>query len=185
MGRRSVRIVVLCEDKQQFSFAYRCLKRLGFGPRDIQGRFAALGREGGAGEKFVRDNYLAESAARRSRHAASDLLVVIDADVMSASHRETQLASLLSRAKPPQEPRQATEAIAHWIPKRNIETWIHFLLGAPVDESQPYPKLRNRERDCDPAAKRFIALAQGRERPPEDAPPSLVHGVHETKRLSW
>lgn len=180
MGSRNVRIVVLCEDKQQFTFAYRCLKRLGFRPRDIEAKFTGLGRAGGAGEKYVRDQYAAEVAQVRRRHARSALLTVIDADTTTISVRERQLSRALTGA---QEPRAATERIAHWIPKRNIETWIHFLLGQPVNEQDPYPKFNGQERVCEPAAKRLALIVRAREPSPPGTLPSLRHGVAETNRL--
>lgn len=183
MGSRSVRVVVLCEDKQQFTFAYRCLKRLGFGPRDIQPQYAALGRTGGAGEQYVRTRYPVEVRALRRRRAASALLAVIDADTTSVAHRERQLRAALATANPPEPPRRKKEAIGHWIPRRNIETWIHFLLGRPVNEDDPFPKLTGHERDCDPAAARLAVAVVDAKPLGRDAPGSLRHGVVETRRL--
>lgn len=180
MGSRNVRIVVLCEDKQQFTFAYRCLKRLGFRPRDIEAKFTGLGRAGGAGEKYVRDQYAAEVEQVRRRHALSALLTVIDADTTTVSLRERQLSQALAGA---QQQRAASEPIAHWIPRRNIETWIHFLLGQAVNEQLPYPKFNGRERDCEPAAKRLALIIRAREPSPTGSLPSLLHGIAETSRL--
>jgi len=96
-------------------------------------------------------------------------------------YRYEQLnTSLTQRGMPV---RQSDEAIAVFVPKRRIETWIHYLLrGGPVSEEEMYPRMRGRERDCYPAAERFSQL-DGKPEMPEGCPPSLVRGVTELRRI--
>ena len=51
-----------------------------------------------------------------------------------------------------------------------------------VSEQDTYPKLRDRERDCQPAVARFAEMAQG-PAPADGCLPSLVRGLAEVKRL--
>jgi hypothetical protein len=55
------------------------------------------------------------------------LVVIIDADKSTLQERLDWLALTLNEDS--QENRQANEAIAIFVPKRNIETWIHYLQG--------------------------------------------------------
>ena len=51
--------------------------------------------------------------------------------------------------------RKEEERIALFFPRRNIETWIHFLINVDeVDESKAYPKLA-RESECHEAVDRL------------------------------
>ncbi len=47
------------------------------------------------------------------------------------------------------------------VPKRNIETWIHYLNGEQVNEDATYSKL-DRERDCKPAVDNLVKLCTAR-----------------------
>ncbi len=78
--------------------------------------------------------------------------------------------------------RQSDEAIAVFVPKWHVETWIHYLLhGGPVSEDQPSPRLDN-ETDCYPAVDRFLQLTD-LPKVPEEAPPSLKRGLGEVPRI--
>ncbi|HEX8698282.1 MAG TPA: hypothetical protein VF815_05565 [Myxococcaceae bacterium] len=69
------------------------------------------------------------------------------------------------------------------MPKRNMETWIHFYLDrVQVDEETEYAKYPEDESACWPAAEQFSdEAAQNRIR--EGAPPSLVLGLAEFRRV--
>ena len=78
--------------------------------------------------------------------------------------------------------RQSNERIGIFVPKRNIETWIHYLMGVEVDEERdkPYPKLK-KQGDCKP---QVIQFAQDCNQPPEQkAPPSLKTACTELQRI--
>ena len=53
--------------------------------------------------------------------------------------------------------RDDEEAVAIAVPKRNIETWIHYLNGRPVNEQDDFPKLE-RVRECKPAVDHLVEL---------------------------
>ena len=131
----------------------------------------------GSGEQYVRENYPKEVKAFRSHlHAQPDtrLVVMTDADVLTVTQllrnlEETLVANHLSERRP-------NEPIGIFIPKRNIETWIYFLMGQEVDESTVYRHL-DRESECKP----WVAeLARNRRQPlPEAAPSSLRFACRE------
>lgn len=113
---------------------------------------------------------------------AAALVVHLDADPgHTVADRHRQLAEALAQAG--QAPREPEERIAHLVPKRNIETWIHFYLdGPPVDEEREFAKYLNNESACWPAAEQFSDEA-ARQTVPQDAPPSLVQGLAEFRRV--
>ena len=68
------------------------------------------------------------------------------------------------------------------VPKRAIETWIHFLLdGPPVDEETRYEKYAYPS-DAWPAADSFATHVRARTAP-AGAPPSLPPGLDEARRI--
>lgn len=133
-------VVILCEDLVSFNLLRRYVLRA-FGKRTrIVNRVAPQGR--GAGEKYVRNNFVKEVEALRRCHRASlkstVLLVHMDADVHAVRKAQQELAEELRRAKV--AARDQAEPIAVVIPKRNIETWIHGLSGMAVNENDDYSK---------------------------------------------
>lgn len=178
MTQRKVRVTVLCEDRQQEVFARYFLEKRGFHPRKI--RYLLLPKGTQSGEQYVRECYRTEVKAYRSNknHLSIALIVLIDADNKSVAERLNQLDSALeddSQAK-----RQQDEKIAVFVPKRNIETWIHYLQEETVDEETAYQKLE-KEGDCKPGVEKLVnqcdrGLA-------EDAPPSLHTACSEWQRI--
>ena len=69
------------------------------------------------------------------------------------------------------------EAVAIAVPKRNIETWIHYLNGKEVDEKAAYPKL-GAERGCKPAVTNLVKLCRSTGLK-SDAPPALAAACDE------
>ncbi|MDZ8026283.1 MAG: hypothetical protein RMY36_031265 [Nostoc sp. SerVER01] len=176
MSQRRVQIVILCEDKQQEVFARHFLKKRGF-IFDRNFRIEICPK--GAGEQFVRKRYPAEVKAYRSKNYLSGMLVVlIDADKKTIQERLKQLDEALIEDS--QQIRQPQEAIAIFIPKRNIETWIHYLQGDTVDEETEYSKFNN-ESECKPYVENLVNQCyQGLD---ENAPPSLQAGCGELQRI--
>ena len=163
----------MCEDKQHESFFRRLLTASGFPRHKITVRKYPSGK--GAGEKHVRDKFPIEvrQHRRRATHMLCCLLAVADADKRSVDQRHAELWGALTPA------RSADERIAVFIPKRNIETWIHYLLGkGPVDEETAYTKLA-RPSECHPGVDRLVELARGhaQEGLPDDCPPSLRRAI--------
>ena len=170
------RLIVLCEDKQQETFMRRTLKGLGF--RNHEMYFVPEPDGRGSGEQFVRKSYAREVKAYRAHpHKTAGVLVLIDADTKSLPERHVQLEKELKDAALIQ--RQPTENIPILIPKRNIETWISYLLGNSVNEADVYPKLKE-ESDCWPGVDKLVNYYKANSLP-SDSPPSLQEGVGELK----
>ncbi|QSV63644.1 MAG: hypothetical protein HEQ26_13675 [Dolichospermum sp. DL01] len=178
MTQRRLQITILCEDKQQEIFARHFLKKRGF-TGNIKPKICLEG----AGEQFVRDNYSKEVKAYRSKNYLSGMLIVlIDADKKTVEERLKQLDDALIENA--QELRQPHEKIAIFVPKRNIETWIHYLQGTNVDEQaeKPYPKFDKNESICKPYVEQLVnQCSQGNL--DENAPPSLKAACGELQRI--
>lgn len=180
MSRRA-QYVILCEDLQSQVFLRRALLKRGIDTRRV--RLLPLPAGRGSGEQYVLQRYAREVEAYRSQsaHLAVALIVHVDADPQNTvADRHTQLGVALQQAG--QSPRSANEHISHIVPKRNVETWIHFYLnGPPVDEATEYAKYSGNESACWPAAERFSDEAV-QSSPSPGAPASLVQGLQEFVR---
>jgi hypothetical protein len=178
-----VQYVILCEDLQTQVFIRRALIRRGANPRRIR-PVALPSADKGAGDAYVVKHYPQEAQAHRSQVARSKaaLVVHLDADpANTVAARMSRLDAALVAAG--MSPRGPGERISYLVPKRNIETWIHFYLdGPPIDESTEYPKYGGRESDCGPAAETFADHAVSNT-VPLGAPPSLVTGLSEFRRV--
>ena len=167
-------IVILCEDKQQYLFA-----RYFFQKKGCTGQFVAKVCPSGkqSGEQYVREHYAAEVKGYRSQKNRKKicLVVVIDADTVTVTERIRQLEMTL------QEKRQSKENIAIFVPKRNIETWIHYLQsGETIDEIVAYSKLAN-QGECKPFVEKLVDhCVQGL---PSNAPLSMHDACMELKRI--
>ena len=181
MAKKTAKLVILCEDLQQAVFAKHFFKRHGFNTKKMRFEIGPKGK--GAGEQYVRTQYAEEVKLYRQTSSYSPvgsyLIVVIDADKLTVSQRLNQLDSALKDDGQPK--RQANEKIAIFVPKRNIETWIHYLMGEKVDEQKAYAKLA-REGDCEPYIKKLVSkiCPLGL---PEDAPLSLKLACDELQRI--
>ncbi|MDF5710118.1 MAG: hypothetical protein PUP90_21225 [Nostoc sp. S4] len=106
------------------------------------------------------------------------LVVLIDVDKKTVDERLKQLDDALIADSQPI--RQLKEAIAIFISKRNIETWMHYLQGETVDEEIEYSKFNN-ESDCKPFVEKLVNQCyQGLD---ENAPPSLQAACGELQRI--
>ena len=153
MSMRRVRIVLLCEDSQHEAFARRFLKGMGWNTREL--RVEKSPSASGAAEQWVRERFPIELRIYRKRKplAASTLIAMIDADSKNVQDRINEFQK---ECKSHQVPfRTRDEAVAIVVPKRNIETWIHYLKGEGVNEEDTYSKL-DRERGCKPAADNLV-----------------------------
>jgi hypothetical protein len=77
--------------------------------------------------------------------------------------------------------RSNDEAVAIVVPKRNIETWIHYLDGKSVNEIDKFPKL-DREHGCKLAVDYLVRLCKTTGIKP-DAPPALAEACKEYNRI--
>lgn len=177
MIHSGMQIIVLCEDRQQEVFARYFLVKRGFNPRKIT--YLPLPKGKQSGEQYVRENYAKEVRAYRSKNYLSIALVVlIDADKYTIAERLNQLDLELEADS--QAKRQLDEKIAVFVPRRNIETWIHYLQGEIVDEETAYSKLPQ-ESDCKPSIENLVNYCQrGLD---ENAPESLHLACSEWQRI--
>lgn len=177
--KRGSKLIILCEDLQQAVFARHFFLLRGFHRREIKIKRNPNGK--GSGEQFVRTSYAREvrDYRRKSTYQSIVLVIIIDADKHTVKERLNQLDSALEENG--QLKRQANEKIAIFVPKRNIETWIHYLMAESVDEEKAYRKL-SRERECKPYIDQLVKTIcpVGL---PEDAPPSLHAACEELQRI--
>jgi len=167
-------VIVLCEDRQHWVFAYRFLTQSGVHGRRIRPRVSPSGQ--GSGEQYVREQYPIEVAEQRKRAARlnSALIVIQDCDLTTLEVRRATLEQSAARGP--------NDRIALLFPKRNIETWIHFLTDRDaVNEVDSYPKLRGRESDCHRASDRLAA--KNEYRLSADVPSSLRAACPEIRRI--
>ncbi|MEG5139524.1 MULTISPECIES: hypothetical protein [unclassified Microcoleus] len=179
MSQRRVQIVILCEDRQQEVFARYFLKKRGF-TGVFRANICPKGSQ--SGEQYVRTHYPAEvKAYRQNKNRVSiGLVVLIDADTGILEARLNELAGMLEEDE--QEKRRLDEAIAIFVPKRNIETWIHYLQGESVNEEAGYAKFEQNEAVCKTSVEDLADRCYSQSLP-EDAPRSLQAACGELQRL--
>ena len=177
---RKAEIVVLCEDVKHKTFMVRYLKSLGFNTRQIRTKLPRAGR--GAGEQWVRESYpeWAGAQRRRANHTGTSLIVVIDADTLSVDQRRQQLDEGLRNAGLAM--RSSEERIAFVIPRRNIETWVHFAQTRAIDETTDF-KLRYRDAKLCREAANVVLDACRSSTDQSSIPPSLAAACLELRRL--
>ncbi len=178
--KKGVEVVLLYEDQQHYRFALRVFQKLGYHHRELRFRVSPSGR--GAAEARVRREYPKELAAHRRRAARrkAGLLVFIDADTSSVDERRKQLGMELT--KQDMEDRQPDEAVALWIPRRHIETWLLFLLRQDVTEEQD---CKRKAVGVDPRepAKRFVEIYHDLSARSNTLLPSLRDAMDELDRM--
>ena len=171
MTARRVEIVLLCEDTQQEVFARQFLIGMGWKKSDL--RVKKGPRSAGSAEQWVRKNFPIELKLYRKWKQRSALIAIIDADKKDVDVKD-RLKEFESECDSRQIPfRSGEEAVAIAVPKRNIETWIHYLNEGQANENAPktYNKLE-RASGCQPAVNELIKLCKGKGLP-ENAPASL------------
>jgi hypothetical protein len=131
VSSRKARVIILCEGIDDYDFARRALIRLGWNRRFFEFRMTSAG----AGDQFVRENYAAEVRTQRARDRRK-LLVCTDADKLTVSQRAQTLAQALKATG--QAARRPRGEVAHWIPRRNLETWIFLYSKGTVAENVDY-----------------------------------------------
>ena len=175
MSTRRVRIVLLCEDSQQEAFTRRFLEGMGWNTRELRVEKSPSAK--GSAAQWVKKQFpkqLGIYRARRSR-AASGLIVMIDADLREVQERKREFEEECNSQGV--QYREVEDAVAITIPRRNIETWIHYLNGEQVFETKLYQKLE-KERLCRSAVSELVRMCQANGLP-QDAPPSLPSACEE------
>ncbi|MBN1874843.1 MAG: hypothetical protein JXA33_11485 [Anaerolineae bacterium] len=171
-------VIILCEDRQQEVFARHFLVNCGICRRRIRIHIAPKGMV--SGEHYVRTRYPVEVRSYRARSPNLNiaLVVLIDSDLCRIEERRRQLEQSLVEHN--LQMLQSVEKIGVFIPRRNIETWIHYLQGENVNEIEIYAKFQN-EGICKPLV---AELARTRHQLlPDDAPASLQAACSELERI--
>ena len=172
---KPAQVIVLCEDKQHSVFVYRFLKRR----TNHRIRVVSAPASEGSAEQFVREQYPRELKALRASTVNAALVVMIDADKTDPTKRLRQLDASCRESGIP--PRKTHDRVVLTVPRRNIETWLAYLAGATVNETDSYPRL-NRPSDCKPHVRALADMCTtGELRVP--APPSLVAACDEFRNL--
>lgn len=179
MTTRRVKIVLLCEDSQHEAFARRFLRGMGWNTREL--RVEKSPSASGSAEQWVRETFPSELEIyrRRKKRAASALIAMIDADSTDVQSRIKGFEDACNSRQIPF--RAADEAVAIIVPKRNIETWLHYLSGEAVDEERDYPKLA-KERGCKLAVDQLVRMCKSAGLPTE-APSALAAACDEYGRV--
>jgi hypothetical protein len=181
MSAQAAHTVVLCEDTQHETFVRRFLKGKGWATRQIRTERAPAGR--GSAEQWVRERLPIELRAyrQRSTHARTYLIVVLDADTGTVAGHVDELEQACRQDG--LDPRGADERVLFVIPRRNIETWLAYLRGEPVDEDTTYPRYES-EGDCRRDVRVLQEICDGQRQWPQPAPPrSLLTACDEYNRL--
>lgn len=134
--RKSLRGLILVEDKRQERFLRTLLRTLGFELRNFKFDVAPSGK--GAAEAWVRKRYPDEVRVLRSKNFQQSLCLVAmrDGDAGGVAARKAELADELTARGYPK--RGVAERISTPVPTWSIETWILWLLGqAQVTEAEP------------------------------------------------
>lgn len=180
MSRRAVLAVVLCEDTQTECFIRRFLIKQAWDRHQIRTETQPTGT--GSGSAWVRDRFVKELQAYRSRstRAATCLIVASDADEKTVAERIQTFRDACATAKVPF--RLDDERVMFVVPRRNIETWLAYLRGELVNELSTYPKYEC-ESDCREQVAKLDDLCRHQKLEPLPSPPSLVAACSEFKRV--
>jgi len=170
----------------QEMFLRHVLRSRHFDSHKIRFRPSPAGR--GAAEQFVREEYPGEVRKVRSRAQQNvGLIAMIDADRASLRTRFRQFNQKLLDAD--QARRGSRERIAVMIARRNLETWIAYLVpladgvseaAACATGADPYKRLVN-NKNVPPAACAYVGQLQGARATP--AVPSLKASFSELRRV--
>ena len=179
MSRDAVGVVILSEDTQTECFIRRFPRKRSYDSRQI--RTETLPKGGGSGEQWVRQKFINELKAYRSRssRAATCLIVASDADDKTVEDRIQTFRDMC--AETGMAFRNEGEHVAFIIPRRNIETWLAYLRGEAVNEAQSYRKYRF-EGECRDQVLRLDEMCRQQKFAPE-LPPSLASACVEFKRI--
>ncbi len=177
---KASQIIVLCEDKAHSFFVRRFLTK-GWGVPNRIIRVLPYPSGKGSGKKYVEDNLAEEVQGCRTRSASTILLVVRDADEQSVE----EVKSILDVKLKPS--RTNTEPIAYIIPKWHIQTWIAYLDGLQVDESDKSTYKRtyrsiSENKQAHALIDRLAGNCKGKEEL-KSSPESLVSACEEFNRI--
>jgi hypothetical protein len=132
-----VRVVLLCEDRNQRDFFLRYCKKKQL---DRNPRVEIAPSGSGSAEQWVREHFAKELKALRSYgQERVGLIVVVDGDTVGVSERKKQLDEAAKNGGV--KTRTRSDRVAICVPTRNIETWVYALCrDGDVTETADYKK---------------------------------------------
>ena len=136
--RRTLRGVIVAEDKRTERFCRHLLEELGYDKRNFDFKTAPSGR--GAADAWVLGQYPTEVKWLRSkRHQRLALVALTDGDRFGVVHRKNAFDAALGSAG--LDARDAAERIANGVPTWAIENWLFCLLAHPaINENRHRPR---------------------------------------------
>ena len=173
--------IVLCEDAQMKSFimSFLLAERI---PRGKM-RFKAVPAGVGSGESFVIKNYPMEVMYLQKNNFNRIVLVVcVDADRDNFDEKEQKLKKELSKHNETCGIKRLERPIMLWVPRRQIENWIHYLRNEDTNEEKDYRHTGKPER-CKEEAERMVALFQGENVVDYELLPSIIRAKNEYERI--
>ncbi len=167
---------VLCEDAQSKSFLLSFLDEQGINKRKIRVNMSPAGQK--CGSDYVRQQYPFEIRLLLSKkHLKLALIVCTDADMLTVEERikfvESNIGSIIFNRN--------QEFVIIWVPKHQIENWIHFFREGRIDEAIDYRHSGKPERCKDEAKKMSEYLSS--DDVDYEVPHSLVHAKEEFIRF--
>ena len=176
---KDYRYTVLCEDAQTKSFIVEILKAHGIITRRIKVINYPCGK--GCGSAFVNREYPREVHLLHELNFQKLVLVVCtDADNFSVDTRKKMLDDSVSKNL--SKWNRENRFIILFIPKREIETWIHFLRGEDVDEKMEF-KHSGKPETCKEEAHKFADYCRGLLEMKTEPLPSMVEAKKEYVRV--
>nr|WP_297705261.1 hypothetical protein [uncultured Butyrivibrio sp.] len=160
---KEYRYHILCEDVQTRTFIESFLHALDISFRRIHSNMAPKGEN--CGEQYVRKYLYSEAKLIvNCNYQKLTLIVCTDADINEVQQRRKQLLDQL-RADSEKDSKGAPidvekECIMIWIPKRQIENWIHFLRNEDVTEDIDYRHSGSRPESCKDEAQKIMEYFQ-------------------------
>ncbi len=147
--------------------------------RDLRVERAPSGR--GSAEYFVRDRFPDElQLVRSKRGEQAYVIVMVDGDADGVGKRKASLGTACEERDV--APPGSRDHVLICVPTWNIETWLAYLGGEGVDETNKgYPRL-SRARDCAPLVNKLVNMCnKGSLREP--TPASLVETCVDYQRV--
>jgi len=126
-------VVILAEDQEHQNLVWHYLKNCTpYRKKMGRVRKVALPGNRGSGSQYVREQFPVQVAACRGQQANNLLIVITDADNLSAADRERTLHDEMATSK--HDAVNAEEPIIIFVPKWQLETWVKCLIGQTVRE---------------------------------------------------
>lgn len=167
---------VLCEDVQTRCFICAVLNNQGIIKHKITVDMSPSGEK--CGSAFVRQNYKIQLRLIQSKKFINNVLIVCcDADDNSIDERirfieEYPDGTIVDRKK---------ESVIIWIPKREIENWIHFWREG-TDEEHKFVHAGRKLESCKDEAEKMSKYLSG-QKPKLEVLSSIEHAKKEFDRV--